>query len=73
MGSEGYQLRAELGALTGRTSMPNVFIAGESIGGCNDGTPGLMPLIAEKGAFEAALARTSLPFRVKRAFAKLQR
>ena len=36
-------LRAELAELTGRTSVPNTFIAGEGIGGCNDG-PGLMTL-----------------------------
>lgn len=28
---------------TERTSMPNIFIEGQSIGGCNDG-PGLMTL-----------------------------
>ncbi len=31
------------GQKTGRTSMPNIFIAGEGIGGCNDG-PGIMTL-----------------------------
>jgi len=43
MGDEGTQLRAELAKKTTRTSMPNIFIAGEGIGGCNDG-PGLMTL-----------------------------
>jgi glutaredoxin 3 len=44
MGLEGKALRAELGRRTGRTSQPNIFIAGRGIGGCNDGTPGLVPL-----------------------------
>jgi len=46
MGDEGNQLRAELAKKTARTSMPNIFIAGEGIGGCNDG-PGLMTLKRE--------------------------
>ena len=39
----GMALRAELAKLTGRTSMPNIWIGGKGIGGCNDG-PGLMTL-----------------------------
>ena len=39
-------LRAELAERTGRTSVPNIFIAGEGIGGCNDG-PGLLTLQKE--------------------------
>lgn len=35
-----------LATLTGRSSIPHVFIGGESVGGCNDGTPGIRPLIA---------------------------
>jgi glutaredoxin 3 len=46
MGAEGMALRAELAQRTGRTSMPNIFIAGEGIGGCNDG-PGIVTLQAE--------------------------
>ena len=34
--------RAELGSLYGRTSMPQIFIGGESIGGLMEG-PGLVP------------------------------
>ena len=34
--------RAELGSLYGRTSMPHIFVGGESIGGLMDG-PGLVP------------------------------
>ena len=43
--NEGNVLRAQLGKMTKRTSMPNIFIHGQCIGGCNDGYPGLMPLI----------------------------
>jgi len=39
----GAALRARLGARTGRTSVPSVWIAGEYVGGMNDG-PGLGPL-----------------------------
>lgn len=44
--------RAELGDMTGRTSMPHIFINGQSIGGLYDGTPGLAPLI-ESGELNA--------------------
>eukprot|EP00471_Norrisiella_sphaerica_P004646 CAMPEP_0184487376 /NCGR_PEP_ID=MMETSP0113_2-20130426/9944_1 /TAXON_ID=91329 /ORGANISM="Norrisiella sphaerica, Strain BC52" /LENGTH=128 /DNA_ID=CAMNT_0026869663 /DNA_START=275 /DNA_END=661 /DNA_ORIENTATION=- len=42
--NEGAAIRAQLGEMYGRTSMPHVFIGGESIGGLVDGTPGLLPL-----------------------------
>ena len=45
--------RAELGSLYGRTSMPQIFIGGESIGGLMEG-PGLVPLY-ESGELEAKL------------------
>ena len=66
----GKALVAELGVLIGRTSIPSVFIAGVSIGGCNDGTPGLRPLIAS-GGLPAALVKCSPGFRERRA--ELQR
>jgi glutaredoxin 3 len=40
---EGAAMRARLGARTGRTSVPSVWIAGECVRGLNDG-PGLAPL-----------------------------
>ena len=43
MGAEGKAMRAELAKLTGRTSMPNVWIGGVGVGGCNDG-PGVATL-----------------------------
>ena len=39
----GMAIRAELAKKTGRTSMPNIWIGGQGIGGCNDG-PGIMTL-----------------------------
>lgn len=45
--NQGNEIRAELGKLTKRTSVPSIFIAGEYIGGCNDGNPGLLPLSRE--------------------------
>lgn len=42
----------------GRASIPHVFINGNSIGGCNDGTPGIRPLIAA-GGLDDALAGCS--------------
>eukprot|EP00933_Yihiella_yeosuensis_P040691 TRINITY_DN3503_c2_g2_i1.p1 TRINITY_DN3503_c2_g2~~TRINITY_DN3503_c2_g2_i1.p1 ORF type:complete len:238 (-),score=36.54 TRINITY_DN3503_c2_g2_i1:286-999(-) len=41
---EAAAVRAELGSMTGQTSMPHVFIGGKSIGGLYTGTPGLVPL-----------------------------
>ena len=61
----GPALVAELGRRTGRTSIPSLFIAGVSIGGCNDGTPGLRPLIAS-GGLPAALAKCSPEFAERR-------
>eukprot|EP00242_Pyramimonas_sp_CCMP2087_P004663 CAMPEP_0198210132 /NCGR_PEP_ID=MMETSP1445-20131203/19617_1 /TAXON_ID=36898 /ORGANISM="Pyramimonas sp., Strain CCMP2087" /LENGTH=194 /DNA_ID=CAMNT_0043884111 /DNA_START=108 /DNA_END=692 /DNA_ORIENTATION=+ len=43
----GMAMRAQLAEMTDRTSVPNIFIDGKNIGGCNDGTPGLMPYLAE--------------------------
>ena len=51
--AEGAALRARLGAMTGRTSVPSIWVAGDCIGGLNDG-PGLLPL-ATAGALEPKL------------------
>jgi glutaredoxin 3 len=46
--AEGHPKRAALGRLTGKSSVPSVWIGGEYIGGCDDGpsdaAPGLVPL-----------------------------
>jgi len=61
LGSEWFMLsedaaakRAELGAMFGRTSLPQIFIGGRSIGGLAEGTPGLAPLL-ESGELKASL------------------
>ena len=43
-GNVGNEIRASLGKITGRTSVPSIFICGTPIGGLNDGTPGLLRL-----------------------------
>ena len=48
-----------LAELTGRSSIPHVFVCGRSVGGCNDGDPGIRPLIAS-GGLDAALAGRGL-------------
>ena len=52
--------RAELGELYGRTSMPHIFIGGQSIGGLMDG-PGLVPLYESGELQEKLRAAGSLP------------
>eukprot|EP01041_Mallomonas_annulata_P003158 gene3158-6230_t len=46
--SKGNPLRAALGRMVGRTSVPAIWIGGKYIGGCDDGpdvnSPGLIPL-----------------------------
>ncbi|KAI3433356.1 hypothetical protein D9Q98_003174 [Chlorella vulgaris] len=40
---DGKAIRAELAKLTDRTSVPNIWIAGQNVGGCSDG-PGVATL-----------------------------
>ena len=59
---EGNMLVNELGIRTGRTSIPHVFIGGDSVGGCNDsgvgGTgPGFRQRVKEDGWLEGELRR----------------
>ncbi|KAJ1622825.1 hypothetical protein T492DRAFT_618289 [Pavlovales sp. CCMP2436] len=58
--ADGPQIRARVGRLTGRTSMPAIWVGGEYIGGCNDGGPagggGLVGL-AESGQLRSMLKR----------------
>eukprot|EP00551_Chaetoceros_affinis_P001751 CAMPEP_0203656576 /NCGR_PEP_ID=MMETSP0088-20131115/42042_1 /ASSEMBLY_ACC=CAM_ASM_001087 /TAXON_ID=426623 /ORGANISM="Chaetoceros affinis, Strain CCMP159" /LENGTH=195 /DNA_ID=CAMNT_0050517611 /DNA_START=191 /DNA_END=778 /DNA_ORIENTATION=- len=53
-GNKGNEIRATLGKMTKRTSVPSIFIKGTNIGGLNDGTPGLLPL-AQTGELQAML------------------
>eukprot|EP00469_Lotharella_globosa_P011862 CAMPEP_0167773000 /NCGR_PEP_ID=MMETSP0111_2-20121227/1169_1 /TAXON_ID=91324 /ORGANISM="Lotharella globosa, Strain CCCM811" /LENGTH=223 /DNA_ID=CAMNT_0007662573 /DNA_START=35 /DNA_END=706 /DNA_ORIENTATION=- len=54
--SQGAAIRAHLGETTGRTSMPHIFIGGQSIGGLVEGTPGLLPLV-DSGNLNAELKK----------------
>lgn len=56
LGPRASVLRAELEAMTGQSSLPHVFIGGESIGGLATGTPGLAAL-AETGELETKLKK----------------
>ena len=42
--------------MTGQSSLPHIFIGGESIGGLSTGTPGLAALL-ESGELEAKLKK----------------
>ena len=55
-----------LASITGRSSIPHVFVGGVSVGGCNDGDPGIRPLI-KQGGLDAALERCSEETRAARA------
>lgn len=44
----GKALRAELAKMTGRSSVPNIWIAGQNVGGCSEG-PGVVPLQVGRG------------------------
>ena len=50
----GAGLRVRLGARSGRTSVPSIWIDGDCIGGLNDGNPGLVPL-DQRGELEPRL------------------
>ena len=55
---KGNVMRAALGRLTGKSSVPSIWIGGEYIGGCDDGpsdaAPGLVPM-AFRGTLQAKL------------------
>mmetsp|Transcript_24689 Transcript_24689/g.46124 ORF Transcript_24689/g.46124 Transcript_24689/m.46124 type:complete len:114 (-) Transcript_24689:318-659(-) len=42
----GRKYKSQLSKISGRTSVPQVFVGGKFIGGCNDG-PGVVPLQAQ--------------------------
>jgi len=54
--AEGNPRRAALGRLTGKSSVPSIWIGGKYIGGCDDGpseeAPGLVPLAFRGQLFE---------------------
>ncbi len=51
----GYATRAELAKITGRTSVPAVFIGGEFVGGCNDGGLGGVNTLDRSGKLSSML------------------
>jgi len=53
-GNVGNEVRSTLGKMTRRTSVPSIFVKGKAIGGLNDGTPGLMPMV-ESGELKSLL------------------
>ncbi|XP_010441172.1 PREDICTED: glutaredoxin-C2 [Camelina sativa] len=62
--SDGSQIQSALGEWTGQRTVPNVFIGGNHIGGCDatsnlhkDGK--LVPLLTEAGAIAGKTATTS--------------
>lgn len=50
MNEGGAATRAALLEMTGQSSLPHIFIGGQSIGGLYSGTPGLLPLL-QQGKF----------------------
>jgi len=59
---EGYAVRAELGRLTGRTSMPSTWLGPDVLlGGCNDGGLGGVAALDREGRLAPLLAERSGP------------
>jgi glutaredoxin 3 len=52
---DGKAIRAEMADLIGRTSVPAVWIAGQFVGGCNDGPMGGIVSLQETGKLEGML------------------
>ena len=53
---DGYPLRAELAELTGRTSVPALYVGGAFVGGCNDGGMGGVMTLDKIGTLKSLLA-----------------
>jgi len=53
--ADGYALRAELAEMTGRTSVPALFVGGEFLGGCNDGGKGGVMTLDKSGTLKTLL------------------
>ena len=51
----GYALRAELAKITGRTSVPAIFVGGQFLGGCNDGGMGGIVSLDKAGKLRTLL------------------
>ena len=54
---DGMPLKAELMSITGQSSVPQVFIGGQFIGGCNDGGMGGVVPLKKSGKLEEMLIK----------------
>lgn len=52
---DGKAIRAELGDMVGRTSVPAIWIGGTFVGGCNDGPLGGIVKLDEQGKLDGML------------------
>lgn len=52
---DGKAIRAEMGELLGRTSVPAIWIEKQFVGGCNDGPLGGVNGLESKGKLDAML------------------
>ena len=52
---DGMAMKAELAGITGQTSVPQVFIGGQFVGGCNDGGMGGVVPLKKSGKLEEML------------------
>lgn len=53
--SDGKAIRAELGDIIGRTSVPAIWINQQFVGGCNDGPMGGIVALDESGKLDGLL------------------
>jgi glutaredoxin-related protein len=54
---DGKAIRAVMGERLGRTSVPAIWIAGEFVGGCNDGPMGGLVSLEESGILDSLLQK----------------
>lgn len=52
---DGKAMRAEMGDLLGRTSVPAIWIGGQFVGGCNDGPMGGVVKLNDSGELDSLL------------------
>lgn len=52
---DGKAIRAELGDIVGRTSVPAIWINGKFVGGCNDGPMGGVVALQKSGQLQGLL------------------
>ena len=59
VGRDSYSFRAELYHMTGRTSVPAIWIGGEFVGGCNDGPMGGLMTMNDSGQLDDMVRKAS--------------